>query len=681
MQITGAKAAQAGYTLIELAISLMIVGLLIAPAALIYSNYRKNTAYQETYQNVQAVVDLLQNFKNSYGYYPCPGGLDVAPSSILYGSSQDCLNGPIGGLAPGNCINGVCAEQSIRPTMGNIIVGAVPFRVLQMNEKQAYDGYGSRLVYAVTASMTSLNTFDQSKGGISVHGGNGRSLTEVDGNASYVVLSMGPDRKGAYSAEGVLQEPCDNTMLEGANCNDRFFGGAGTTPVQSQYVSSYENHQQGPNFFDDQISYFSQISSELWRRTDANAENINDLSQKNVTFGGTSANDDLVISSLSSQTDSLRTTESVKANSIWDTSHTYELNPAVLANGNMKCLNSADFVQNISNSKVQCGQIAVECPEATPVLLGVNPDGSLICIAQSASSCAATTRTACGGINIAVPARPDGGVFNAAVVGACANNSFTCNNGTWTQSMTGYCVDSVIQTGVSCGQGYTGTYNVTACGVRTGGNCACVGGTFTSTASCASRKGSGWSGTAIRTTVYTPPNCARTITWDESGCVCAASTPNGTTRWVADGSCPSGYQGTKTKEQAYSTASCSWVDTGNKNNACTCDPTPIVNKVDHPCANTTCEVSDPNDQDEYTITIDTASCTQRAATKTHNGSCKAKTFKWVDQGTTGAGVASLPPGATYVNSSCSCATFASSATQTCFYSSDPSHVIHTCGCR
>ncbi len=178
-----------GYTLIEMAVSMMVVGLIAAPAMSIYSNYTKTQKRLTTVQNIESVLSSIQTYRQKNGLFPCPAPLNVARGTASYG--QDMCQWPtpaaptLTATAPatGACASGICVEASTRVAVPaftafqqRVVEGAIPFRELQIDEKLTYDGYGSRLIYAVTQSMDNITTLNSANGAISIHAAGGSSL-------------------------------------------------------------------------------------------------------------------------------------------------------------------------------------------------------------------------------------------------------------------------------------------------------------------------------------------------------------------------------------------------------------------------------------------------------------------------------------------------------------------------
>lgn len=206
------KNNNAGYTLISMAISLMIIGIIAAVGFEIYNRYHVEMQTTTTEQRVQQAIAKIENFRSINGRYPCPSSITATRGHPSYGKDNqaDCINsGPL--IPTGTCVNGVCVINSdptriaISPT---VRIGAIPFRDLQMDERDAYDAYGSRLLYAVTEKLGVENTFKETEGGINIIDEGGNNVISPQGSANFVILSNGPNRIGAFAVDGIQVSSC-----------------------------------------------------------------------------------------------------------------------------------------------------------------------------------------------------------------------------------------------------------------------------------------------------------------------------------------------------------------------------------------------------------------------------------------------------------------------------------------
>jgi|GEM_PF-1832815 len=222
-----------GFTLIELAITISIAGLLVAGAMASYNLYLINKKNTLTRENIARVEQALGNFVERDFFtngtnaappdgiadgrrLPCPAPLTTPP-----GDAQD------GRQAAGACVSAGVTLKGAGPAQ--IAIGAIPYRTINLPREATLDGWGHRLVYAVTTRLADGSTAIPNAedvpatfaamGAISAVDESGASVLTPAGRASYVVFSSGKTGNGAYSSAGTLVQPCDTTVQDGQNCD------------------------------------------------------------------------------------------------------------------------------------------------------------------------------------------------------------------------------------------------------------------------------------------------------------------------------------------------------------------------------------------------------------------------------------------------------------------------------
>jgi hypothetical protein len=142
------------------------------------------------------------------------------------------------------------------------------------------DGYGNRLVYAVSENQATSG-FLQSNGGIFIEDENHHT---INATADYILISTGKNALGAHDYNGNLQSGACNTGAgaDTENCKDATtVGGANA----SHFLDSLYNFAPGPGYFDDVVLYRPWMPYFLWQVTPSNANNINNLNTGNVGLG------------------------------------------------------------------------------------------------------------------------------------------------------------------------------------------------------------------------------------------------------------------------------------------------------------------------------------------------------------------------------------------------------------
>lgn len=190
-----------GFTLIELSVVIVILGLLSAGIIAAYSVYMQKEQTSRTQRNIEAVNDAIASFVAENGYLPCPASPDDAASRATNCGDGGTSVSPV--MARVGAGGGLNVRIGVVPVSVNEGVGVV--RQLVPGEK-AIDGWNNRLAYAVVEEMAvpGNGRMDQD-GAITIRNSGGGNATTT---ARYIVLSHGQDGAGAYSRAGLPRQPC-----------------------------------------------------------------------------------------------------------------------------------------------------------------------------------------------------------------------------------------------------------------------------------------------------------------------------------------------------------------------------------------------------------------------------------------------------------------------------------------
>lgn len=244
-----------GFTLVEMAVSVMILGLLLAPALAAYNIYEKNRKIEQTNTALTEASTAISGFRESYGRLPCPAPFDATPGDADYGY-EDCT-----ATAPG-----VITTNNGGSTP-DVYIGSLPFRTMNLQERETTDGYSHRLTYAVTASLTDTTTYNAANGGIDIIDEFDNSVitgSGVSGLAHFIVISHGPDGAGAHTYDGFVVANCATAPnFDQENCD--FTSGAPDATFRAGNLQ--EN-------YNDKIAYSTFNDVTPWQFQDGNTNNI-----------------------------------------------------------------------------------------------------------------------------------------------------------------------------------------------------------------------------------------------------------------------------------------------------------------------------------------------------------------------------------------------------------------------
>ena len=212
---------RAGFSLLEMAIVLAIMGALLSGGLLAGASMIERGQYSATRDALDQAAQALNDFSITARRLPCVAPLNALPNTTTFGTE----------IAAGGCISttpsGLTTNGTLRADDGSRIVriGALPTRTLGLPDSAGADGFGNRILYVVTESLTAPNslTAPATKGAIAVMDGSGNVIVNDSafvGGAAFFLASAGADRKGGFGFKtGSAAIPCTGTNLDVENCN------------------------------------------------------------------------------------------------------------------------------------------------------------------------------------------------------------------------------------------------------------------------------------------------------------------------------------------------------------------------------------------------------------------------------------------------------------------------------
>jgi prepilin-type N-terminal cleavage/methylation domain-containing protein len=267
-----------GFTLIEIAVVIVILGLLLALLAGMGTAMIGQQRREATRVKLAALETSLALFVSQNKRLPCPANGTFDSANTNAGIEQRS-----GG--------GACQVGGAANVQTN---GVVPWRTLGLSEPDATDGWGNRISYRVAPELALLNAMDFTacdpggsgalSGGVcnatcsaasfpgsctppqTYTAGKGLRVRNLNATvtlimdyaaapnstgAAYVAISHGENGEGAYSASGTLQSGTTGSgTLELANAANSAFAGA-TSAAMPALVDDFPVYPAGTGHFDD----------------------------------------------------------------------------------------------------------------------------------------------------------------------------------------------------------------------------------------------------------------------------------------------------------------------------------------------------------------------------------------------------------------------------------------------
>ncbi len=282
---------EAGFTLVEVAIILTVLGLVLGPFfGYLSSQYLKRNLIQQ-HDRREAIMSALAVFVAENDRYPCPANPGLGPTSVDFGVENCSV------ISSGSMVNNIRAFDGNLSMLASsfnrqVYVGALPVATLRLPPNFIANGDGWKYFYVISANLMSTGTnsvgaitvfVDSDKDNITGVDDSGTVLDPGDArlnNVHFVVVDPGKLGRGAYAYEGVLGGfLCDNTLAgDYRNCSFSVDGTNLTEFRDMQFSDSGDVNS--PNYYDDFIFYsLAMDETTYWEIQD----NINQDGTVNIT--------------------------------------------------------------------------------------------------------------------------------------------------------------------------------------------------------------------------------------------------------------------------------------------------------------------------------------------------------------------------------------------------------------
>ncbi len=377
MLIKKKKVSEGGFSLIELAIGVVIIGVLLAGALQSYRIWREQQQTKTTAEHVNKVSYAIQAFIAANGYFPCPASLTAPRNNDAYGTETDCSDVTQAPVGPGLSADGVGAGLSGRFVTADgdadpltpdttfnprVRIGGVPFRTLNIPERLQYDAYGSRIVYAVTEFLANSNgRIQPGVGGINVVDRNANPVLDIPDSVNFIVVAPGRNLLGGYNMQGAQGTACAGATVDVENCT-----------IDATFVVDQKVDLVGANYFDDVVTYNTPIDFPRWIRSRTNPIDIHTLEPDAVVGGDfifgqratlSAANPNMIDDGAKLWVrGSVRVDGDLKTDNVCNENNEDCFNPSVIAGAGVNCAPGSGLMRGVSTEEFPRGPNPTDPP-------------------------------------------------------------------------------------------------------------------------------------------------------------------------------------------------------------------------------------------------------------------------------------------------------------------------------
>ncbi len=191
-----------GFTLLELSITILIIGILTVAGINFQASLSKNSHTNITLDKMNKINDAIKIFILENGRLPCPSDITVSVKN-LSDIGQELTN---------------CESSDGAYTTDDdytYVYGGVPTKALGLPSNYTFDAWGNKIAYATNVKYTDKEYFirDGEKG-LTINNLNDDTITN---DATYILISPGEDKKASYNKFGEHRNECSNDEKQQSN--------------------------------------------------------------------------------------------------------------------------------------------------------------------------------------------------------------------------------------------------------------------------------------------------------------------------------------------------------------------------------------------------------------------------------------------------------------------------------
>ncbi|MFT4717997.1 MAG: prepilin-type N-terminal cleavage/methylation domain-containing protein, partial [Rickettsiales bacterium] len=272
-----------GYSLLEVSIAMLIIGILLTSGSVLFSKISRNQNIKQaqliTLERTDKIYKAILNYLSENHKLPCPAKLNSSYDDADYGNES------IGNDVAGECdetsftgnndslpANYESDAQNLGATSNmKILYGMIPIDVLDLDKQDAQDGYGNKFSYIMvkefgvkTPSHTAITGFEYFAGSnrlrdaavtpeiidyINIKSKQSGATTTLSNKSIMLIISHGENGLGAYIPDSGIQKPTvgapndeDRNMYANTNYDRVFFVDSDETKTANDEMLFFDDY-------------------------------------------------------------------------------------------------------------------------------------------------------------------------------------------------------------------------------------------------------------------------------------------------------------------------------------------------------------------------------------------------------------------------------------------------------
>jgi len=234
-----------GYSLLEVSIAMLIIGILLTSGSVLFSKLSQNQNIKQaqlvTLERTDKIYKAILNYLSENHRLPCPAKLNSSYNDADYGNES---------RVEGDC-NDDAEQSTTNPDANNlgatgnmkILYGMIPINVLDLDKKDAEDGYGNKFSYIMVKEFGTKTPDNTAEIGFEYLAGSSRlgdpvtidyinvksRAATLSNKSIMLIISHGENGLGAYIPDSGIQKPTvgvindENSNIYKADYNRIFF--------------------------------------------------------------------------------------------------------------------------------------------------------------------------------------------------------------------------------------------------------------------------------------------------------------------------------------------------------------------------------------------------------------------------------------------------------------------------